>query len=207
MVWGATGGIGKAIVEELMNDGWQVIALSRNDEELSDIATHSIYVDISQPFSVLKATQAVAQVVSDVQFWIYAAGDIASAPVEEMKPEVWNRILSANLTGAYLAAHYSLPLLATDAHLVFVGAVSERLRLPGLSAYAAAKAGIEALAETLRKEQRKRRVTIVRPAAVATPLWEKVPLRMPKDAPPAAKIAGRIVAAYKENHSGILDLT
>ena len=60
--------------------------------------------------------------------------------------------MTANLSGAYLATHHSLPLLAEDAHLVFLGAVSERLRLPGLSAYAAAKAGLEAFGEALGKE-------------------------------------------------------
>ena len=70
---------------------------------------------------------------------------------------------------AFLATHFSMPLLAQNAHLVYLGAVSERLRLPGLSAYAAAKAGLEAYAEALKKEERKRRITVVRPGAVATP--------------------------------------
>lgn len=66
------------------------------------------------------------------------------------------RILDANLTGGYNTVHYSLPLLTPDAPLVFLGAVSGRMRLPGLSAYAAAKAGLEAFAEAQRKEERKR---------------------------------------------------
>jgi hypothetical protein len=36
--------------------------------------------------------------------------------------------MDTDLTVAYLAAHYSLPLLASDAHLPFLGAISERLR-------------------------------------------------------------------------------
>src|SRR5690606_21453919 len=107
----------------------------------------SFHVDLGDAFSVQRATQAAAFEVTAIDVWVYAAGDIAAAPVEDMVPEVWNRILSANLTGAYLAAHYSLPLLAPEAHLFFIGAISERLRLPGLSAYSAAKAGLEALAE------------------------------------------------------------
>lgn len=45
---------------------------------------------------------------------------------------------------AYGTTHYSLPLLAADAHLVFLGAMSERLRWPGLAAYTAAKVGLAA---------------------------------------------------------------
>ncbi len=206
MIWGATGGIGRALVDELLSRQWSVVAVSRDEDALAARVACSLRADVADPFSVQRAVQAAAHEVDEIALWIYAAGDIAAAPVEEMPPAMWGRILSANLTGAYLATHYSLPLLAPAAHLVFVGAISERLRLPGLSAYAAAKAGLEAFAEALRKEQRRRRVTVVRPSAVATPLWDKVPLRLPKDAPPPSKVAGRILAAYDEGHSGLLDL-
>ena len=111
-----------------------------------------------------------------------------------------------NLRGAYLTVHYSLPLLAPRAHLFFLGAVSERMRLPGLSAYAAAKAGLEGFAEALRKGQRKRRVTVVRPGAVDTPFWDKVPFKLTPHAPPPESVAERILAAYDERHKGPLDL-
>lgn len=206
MVWGAAGGIGRALVDELLNREWTVVAVSRDEDALAARVACSLRADVADPFSVQRAVQAAAHEVEEVALWVYAAGDIVAAPVEEMTPAVWERILSANLTGAYQATHYSLPLLAADAHLIFIGAISERLRLPGLSAYAAAKAGLEAFAEALRKEQRRRRVTLVRPAAVATPLWDKVPLRLPQGAPPPSKVAGRILAAYDEEHSGVLDL-
>ena len=206
MVWGAAGGIGRALVDELLSREWTVVAVSRDEDALAARVACSLRADVADPFSVQRAVQAAGHEVDEIALWVYAAGDIVAAPVEEMAPAVWGRILSANLTGAYQATHYSLPLLAPDAHLIFIGAISERLRLPGLSAYAAAKAGLEAFAEALRKEQRRRRVTIVRPAAVATPLWDKVPLRLPKDAPPPSKVAGRILAAYDEGHSGVLDL-
>jgi 3-oxoacyl-[acyl-carrier protein] reductase len=206
MIWGAHGGIGRALVNALQTEVWTTVAFSRHEEELQGLATHSIYSDIADPYSVQKAVQAAAYEVTDVNLWIYSVGDIIAAPVEEMNPDTWRRIMDANLNGAYLAVHHSLPLLAPDAHLFFVGAINERLRLPGLSAYAAAKAGLEAFGDALRKEQRKRRVTVVRPAAVDTLLWDKVPMRLPKDAPAASKLAERILSAYEEGHSGLLDL-
>jgi short-subunit dehydrogenase len=96
--------------------------------------------------------------------------------------------------------------LSEDAHIVFIGAVSERLRLPGLSAYAASKAGLEAFATALSKEERRKRITVVRPAAVATALWDKVPLRLPADAPKPEKVAQKILEAYHAGHKGQLDL-
>jgi NAD(P)-dependent dehydrogenase (short-subunit alcohol dehydrogenase family) len=123
-----------------------------------------------------------------------------------MAPETWQHIMDANLNGVYVTLHASLPLLSEDAHIVLLGAVSERLRLPGLAAYATAKAGLEAFATVLGKEERRRRVTVVRPAAVETPLWDKVPFRMPAHALAPEELAGRILEAHAAGHKGVLDL-
>ncbi len=207
MIWGASGGIGRALVTTLAEQGWQVVAIARNTADLKSATLLMLEADVSRPHDVERAILAASQEVDQIDLWVYAAGDIASAKVEEMAPVDWQRILDANLTGAFNAAHYSLPLLASDAHLFFVGAVSERMQMPGLSAYAAAKAGLEAFAELLRKEARKRRVTVVRPGAVATPFWEKVPFRMPANAMTPEAVATAILSAYETQHSGKLDLS
>lgn len=206
MIWGANGGIGRALLKNLAADNWTVAAISRSPEETAVLTPHSFAADVRHDMSVQNAVLETNAEIGEIKLWIYAAGDISSSPVNRMEPATWERILAANLNGAYLATHRSLPLLAEDAHLFYLGAVSERLRLPGLSAYAAAKAGLEAFAEALRKEERKKRITVVRPGAVATPFWEKVPLRLPKDAADPEKVASRIIAAYQEGLSGFLDL-
>jgi 3-oxoacyl-[acyl-carrier protein] reductase len=213
LVWGASGGIGRALVSRLAAEGWTVFAITRHPDEASsyydgaDLTPHVIEADVASPFAVQQAVTAVSREVTQVDLFVYAVGDITAAKVGEMAPKDWTRILDANLTGAYLATHHSLPLLADDAHLVFLGAISERLRLPRLAAYAAAKAGLEAFAEALGKEERWRRVTVVRPGAVVTPLWEKVPLRLPSYAMSPEAVAERILDAYREGHKGTLDLS
>lgn len=207
VVWGAGGGIGRALLQKLSDQGWTTIAVARRSSGLEALATHVVEADVSEPHQVEAAVYAISMETDAVNLWIYAVGDIASARVADLDADRWNRILDANLSGAYLATHHSLPLLAEDAHLVYLGAVSERLRLPGLSAYAAAKAGLEAFGEALGKEERKKRVSVVRPAAVATALWDKVPMRVPADAPPPEKVAARILEASETGHKGILDLT
>ena len=86
-----------------------------------------------------------------------------------------------------------------------MGAVHERLRLPGLAAYASAKVALEAFADVLRKETR-RRVLVIRPGAVQTPLWKKVPFAMPKQAADAHHVAKQIVSAVAEGRDGVIDL-
>ena len=143
--------------------------------------------------------------VSGVDLMVYAAGDIISQSVKEMQPAAWQQIMDANLNGAFLTTHYALPLLNEQAHIFYLGAVSERMRLPGLSAYAAAKVGLEAFAEVVRKETR-RKVTVVRPGAVDTPFWKKVPFRLPAHPLSAEDVAARLLQAYDEGHQGPLDL-
>lgn len=208
MVWGASGGIGRALVQALLADDWQVVAVSRSPAGLPPHPNlTNLTADVTRPGSMAQAALAAAMEVGEVQLWIYAVGDIQVARSRDLPPEAWQRQIDTNLTGAFLATQHSLPLLASNAHLVYLGAVSERLRLPGFAAYVAAKAGLEAFAAALAKEERGWRVTVARPGAVDTPFWQKVPLRLPKDAAPPAKVAQRILAAYASGHSGQLDLT
>ena len=206
MIWGASGGIGRALVARLVEEGWTVWAIARTLRDLETLTPHVLQADVSSVRAVQQAVQAVGETGVQIDLWAYAAGDIEAVSVAEMQPETWQRITDANLRGAYLAIHYSLPLLTQTAHIFFLGAVSERMRLPRLSAYAAAKAGLEAFAEALRKEHRKRRVTVVRPGAVDTPFWSKVPFKLPPHAPPPETVADRILDAYAERHKGSLDL-
>jgi NAD(P)-dependent dehydrogenase (short-subunit alcohol dehydrogenase family) len=206
MVWGAGGGIGRALVSALRNDDWQVLGMGRHTAGLGDLTPYLFEADLAKAEAVQRAAAAASEEIDEVDLWIYAAGDIDASKVANASPDSWQRILGANLVGAYLTIHYSLPILARDAHIMFLGAISERLRLPRLSAYATAKAGLEAFVEVLGKEERKRRVTLVRPAAVDTPLWDKVPFKLPPGALTADEVAARMLAAHGEGHRGVLDL-
>ena len=205
LLWGAAGGIGQALTQTLAASGHAVVAVSRHPAEMKALTPHVIAADVTQPAQVSGAARMAAEMGAPFDLYIYAAGDIASLKTAEMPLADWNRILSANLTGAFFTAQASLPHLKADARLVFIGAVHERLRLPGLSAYAAAKAGLEAFAEVLRKETRLP-VLVVRPGAVDTPFWKKVPFAMPKNALSPASLAEQILAAVSEAKTGTLDI-
>ncbi len=206
LLWGAAGGIGQALTQTLAASGHAVVAVSRHPAEMKALTPHVIAADVTQPAQVSGAARMAAGMGAPFDLFIYAAGDIALLKTAEMTPADWNRILSANLTGAFLTSQASLPYLKADARLVFIGAVHERLRLPGLSAYAAAKAGLEAFAEVLRKETRLP-ILVVRPGAVDTPFWKKVPFSMPKHALSPQGLAEKILTALKEDKTGLLDIS
>ncbi|MCS7282760.1 MAG: SDR family NAD(P)-dependent oxidoreductase [Anaerolineae bacterium] len=205
LIWGASGGIGRALTETFLTKGHTVGAVARRPEGLEALTPFVFPCDVTDPEGVSTVAVRAAEAIGPLDVFIYAVGDILSAKVAEMTPEDWRRILDANLTGVYLTVRATLPHLAPKAHLFFLGAQHERLRLPGLGAYAAAKAGLEALAEVVRKESR-RKVTVVRPGAVTTPLWEKVPFRIPAHALSPQQVAEAIFQAWEEGREGVLDL-
>ncbi len=205
LIWGADGGIGGAFARLLIERDWNVVAVGRHFERMIELRGASVEVDVGDPFSVQRAASAISQEVEEIHLWLYSVGDIYAKPVSQMELADWKRILDANLTGAYLATQATWHLLAKDAHLFYLGALHERLRLPGLSAYAAAKAGVEALAEVVRKESRCK-VCVVRPAAVDTPLWKKAPFKLPPHHLKPAELAVRIYQAYQDGAQGSLDV-
>ncbi len=205
IIWGAEGGIGEALLKAFQAEGWWAAAAARKLTSRTEEADRRAEADFTRPDQVRRA---VEDLVGDQELdvFVYAAGDIASQNIGQADPERWEAVLSNNLTGVFHTLQASLPFLAEDAHIFILGAVSERLTLPGLSAYAAAKAGVEALAVSLAKEERRKKITIVRPGAVATELWEKVPFKQPEHSMPPEKLAQKVLEAYREGHKGQLDL-
>lgn len=127
LILGAGGGIGRATTVQLARENWQILAAGRHMEVIQEFTPYTYDCDFSDEFSIQSAMVAISQEANQVDLWVYAAGDIVSARIKELRPAEWQRILQANLTGAYLATHFSLPILAEDAHLFYLGAVSERM--------------------------------------------------------------------------------
>jgi NAD(P)-dependent dehydrogenase (short-subunit alcohol dehydrogenase family) len=96
LIWGAGGGIGQALADQLASENWQILAAGHNLESFSDFTQHIYEVELDNAFAVQSAITAISQEVSEVDLWVYAAGDIISTRVNEMQPADWQRILQAN---------------------------------------------------------------------------------------------------------------
>ncbi len=209
---GADSTIGQSVAKAFIEDEWEVWAIGRHADRfvphlnwqytLSDVADAEA---LAQAFSALQDhLQSLGGLQIDA--FVYTVGDITAQKVTEMTPEVWRRIMNANLTGAFLATRTFAPLFSPEPHLFYIGALTERILLPGLSAYAVAKAGLEAFAQVLSKENPRWKITVVRPGAVATRFWERVPFRMPPQSLQTDDVALRILEAYYNEQKGNLDL-
>lgn len=97
MIWGASGGIGRALLARLAADGWMVCAIARHLDDLAALTRYVIQADVSDPDAVQRAVATAREQITSVDLWIYAAGDITATRVAEMTPHTWQRVLDANL--------------------------------------------------------------------------------------------------------------
>ncbi len=205
LIWGASGGIGSALVTLLKEKGWQVFAAAR-DESRVPPADLICTFDAANAYSFKEAAMKVAYESSGIDLVVYAAGGLVAAPVADITSDGWDAVIESNLSGAVRAAQVSVPLTKEGGHMMFIGAYIDHLILPKFAAYAAAKAGLEPLVGILAKEHRKHKFTVVHPGAVATPFWENAPFSLPKTAKQPLVVAEAILARWESGESGKLDL-
>lgn len=207
LIWGANGGIGRALVQALKQQDWNVLGIARHSERLNELGIEVFDADVAKDDEVAAAAMWAARELGEIHLWVYAVGDIIAKPATELNKEEWAQTMAANVGGAQAAVRHSLPLLADEAQLFFLGAYVERIMLPKMAAYAAAKAALEAYTQTLAKELRDKRITLVRAPAVDTPFWQKLPFKLPaKGSIQADDVASAIITAYGQKYKGMLDL-
>ncbi|MCU0512109.1 MAG: SDR family NAD(P)-dependent oxidoreductase [Anaerolineae bacterium] len=206
LIWGASGGIGQALVHTLKEAGWRVHAAARHTDQIPAAADTVCEFDAASEASIQQAVMQVAQQSGRIDLMVYAAGTLVYDKVETLPLAGWQATLDSNLTGAYLAARHSLALLPEGGHMVFIGAYVEHLRILKMSAYAAAKAALAELVQVLAKEHRRQRFTLVRPGPVNTPFWRNVTFKMPAEAKAPAVVAAAILQHHLAGAAGALDL-
>jgi 3-oxoacyl-[acyl-carrier protein] reductase len=206
LIWGASGGIGSALVSLLKREGWRVFGAARDDSRIPAEVDLAVHFEAASLYSFKEAAMRVAYETDSLDLVVYSAGVMVAAAVEGVSEVDWLAVMDANLTGAARAAQVSLPLLREGGQMMFIGAYVDKISLPKFAAYAAAKAGLEPLVAVLGKEHRRHKFTLVRPGAVDTPFWKNVPFSLPKTALRPDAVAEAMLARYREDISGLLDI-
>jgi NADP-dependent 3-hydroxy acid dehydrogenase YdfG len=170
MVTGATGGIGGAVVAALVAAGHQVSVVARDPGRLRSVpGVRAVAADLAQP-------QRLAQVIGEperLDALVHCAGVSveAIAPVAGTGPGVWQETMAVNAMAAAELTRLVLPALRRSrGHVVFLNSAPGVRAVPGWAAFAASKAALQELADSLRAEEAGNglRVTTVYPGATAT---------------------------------------
>ena len=159
LVTGEAGGLGRAIVARLTEDGHRVVTL--------DLAGDcDIVADLRDEVPDLDGI--------DVDICISNAAVVDTiAPAHAMSGEQWSRDIDVNLTGAFRAVQACLPGMLDRGwgRIVVVASAAAQLGLAGQVAYSASKAGLLGMVKTLAVEGVGRGITAnaVLPGLIATP--------------------------------------
>lgn len=186
VVTGASTGIGRATVLELVGAGFQVFGTVRREadaeslrQQFPEVVTPLI-MDLLDEDSV-RAAGEVVNAAGPLFGLVNNAGAALPGPLEIIPIEVFRRQIEINLTAQLLVTQVMLPALhrsadqVGDARIIMIGSISGRLSGPMLGGYGAAKHGLAGLSSSLRAELApfKIKVLLIEPGAIATPIWDR----------------------------------
>ena len=179
LVTGCSRGIGLAVTEALLGDGWRVYGAARTAPAVAHPEFRFVETDVAALTSVehLRDTIEADLAGRPLDAVIHCAVvQTPVGPLGETDPEEWAASIQIGLVGAYNVVRMMLTSLhaSRDGRILLFaggGAFSPRARF---SAYACAKAGVVRLAETLAEELKGTSVTVncIAPGFVPTPIHE-----------------------------------
>jgi len=184
VVAGAGRGIGAAIARKLAVMEASVVLCGRTLKLLEmTAASISALGGQAQAFACdvtdLASVQALAATVQSnfgrIDILINNAGvGSFAAPLHEMTPEAWEKILNTNLRGVFYCVRSFVPMMikAGTGHIVNISSLAGKNALPNGAVYAASKWGLNGLSYSIAEELRGHgiRVSVVCPGSVDTEL-------------------------------------
>lgn len=178
-VLGGNSGIGLAAARAFLDEGARVAITGRNAATLVQAASGNGMLAVrSDMASAADSKAALARIAAelggiDILFVNAGVGGFAAFPL--VTEEFWDGVHAVNLRGAFFAMQAALPHLRDGGSIVITGSIGAVLALPGNAAYAAAKAGLRAVARILAVEllPRRIRVNMVSPGPTDTEIFKR----------------------------------
>ena len=162
-VTGASKGLGKAMALALGAAGASVALISRNLEQLNDVAealrraggeAQAFQADVSREEAVRKLEREVMKTFGEVHILINNAGMNLRKPLVEFDLAEWYRVMDTNLTSVFLLCRSFVPQMKGRGfgRIINIASIMSRVSLPGRSAYSASKAALLGLTRALALE-------------------------------------------------------
>jgi 3-hydroxybutyrate dehydrogenase len=175
LVTGTASGIGRAIAERLVGDGWGVLAV--DVEPAADGPGEPFAADLTTRDGNRAAVDAAQGRFGRLDAVIPNAGFQHVSAVEEFDEDRWDALVALLLTSPFLLARYAWPALRAsgDGRIVVVASVHGLVASPFKAGYVSAKHGVLGLVKTLALEGAADgiRASAVCPGYVRTPLVER----------------------------------
>ncbi|MGA3225839.1 MAG: SDR family oxidoreductase [Acidobacteriaceae bacterium] len=191
IIVGASSGIGRAAAVLFAREGSSVVAAARREDRLQvlkeELAKEQREItvrraDASNPEEMQQLAQETLQRFGKVDILVFASGiNTRDRAMNRLTPEVWNSLVSVNLSGAFYATHAVLPSMrsAHSGHLIYISSISGVITDVSGAAYQASKRGVLGMAHAIRMEEKQNgiRTSVICPGLVDTELLEQRPVK------------------------------
>lgn len=185
IVTGASSGIGRATALLFAKNGWQVIAVGRNEKELNALrekaqgkkGTIKVHLaDIREVSQVERVINDTVENFGQIDVLVNSAGIIANGTIENTTLDDWDKMLDINLRSLFYLTQKCVPHLEkTRGNIVNVSSVAGTRSFPNVLAYCVSKAAVDQLTRCAGLELAPKgiRVNAVNPGVVVTNLHKR----------------------------------
>jgi 3-oxoacyl-[acyl-carrier protein] reductase len=184
IVTGGARGIGFAIAKRLVESGaavalWDIDASALDKAAgllKSDGRIHGAIVDVADEAAIARGVETCMRDFGKIDILINNAGVTGgNAPLWELAPAVWRRVVEVNLIAPYLVCRAVVPhmIAAGYGRIVNIASIAGKEGNPNASHYSASKAGLIGLTKSLAKELATTGILVnaITPAAAKTELF------------------------------------
>lgn len=184
LVTGASRGIGAAIAQQLIQDGYFVVGTATSESGAEKLAVsfgeHGAgkVIDVRDGAAIDALVTDIEQNYGPVLVLVNNAGITKDNLLLRMSEDDWDDILNIHLKAVYRLSKRVLKGMtkARFGRIINISSVVAHFANPGQANYSAAKAGIEAFSRSLAKEMGSRQITVnsVAPGFIATEMTEQL---------------------------------
>lgn len=182
LITGGTGGLGKPVVSEFLAEGAKVICTYVVNKDLRDceplVRKHKanflpVKADVTEEKQVARVIKKTLDGFGKIDVLVNIVGAFTYAKIVDTSEEEWDRMMSINLKSVFLCSKAVLPHMIRQNYGKIIN-ISSRPALKGsagVGAYAASKAGVLNLTETIADEVRGYDINVnaVLPSTIDTP--------------------------------------
>ncbi len=173
VITGASGGVGRALVNLFLNENWNVYALLRNKDSLQNL-NHKKLTCIEYDARDCKSLDKAFSKIDNIDVLVNNAAIFQSKGILEYKADEIDEIIDTNLKGSIFSTINALKVMKKG-RIINISSVSGLHGIPNQTIYSSTKHGLMGFSESLAQEiiDRGILITDICPGGINTPLWNK----------------------------------